>query len=77
MLIKGDHTILYRRGNYAAVLINRTGEYHVVDLSVKCPKRRLWSLAEFPTDAEATRYCRDLWADSLVGTRKRALSQEA
>lgn len=64
MLIKGRLRIIYKRGKYAVVYDINRGRWYVVDSTIRCPKGRLWSIGEFPTDAEATRYCMWMWQEA-------------
>lgn len=77
MLIKGRLKIIYKRGKYAVVYDVNRGRWYVVDTSIRCPKGRLWSIGEFPTDAEATRYCMWLWQEACNLTRCKEAAYKA
>ena len=64
MLIKGRLEIIYKRGKYATVYDVKRSQWHVVDTFIRCPKGRMWSLGEFDTEADATRYCKWLWQEA-------------
>lgn len=64
MLIKGRLTTVYKRGKYAVAYNINRGRWYVVDTSIGCPKGRMWSIGEFPTDAEATAYCKWIWQEA-------------
>ncbi len=64
MLIKGRLDIIYKRGKYATVYDVKHSQWHVVDTFIRCPKGRMWSLGEFDTEADATRYCKWLWQEA-------------
>lgn len=72
MLIKGHLEIIYKRGKYATVYDCKRAQYHVVDTFIRCPKGRMWSLGEFDTERDATRYCKWLWqaACNLTGVKE-------
>ena len=61
-----DLTALYRRGHLTVCYDNKGGNYCIIDTYIRCPKGRAFSVSDFASEDDATKYVLDRWADDIA-----------